>query len=83
LNVPSDLLYYYGTTVWFPRRLDVATRPVTITTGESLGLASAPVDPSRFPELRRLGYTHIITMTASPQGLRVFDLRAGPAPGAP
>ena len=61
LNVPSILLYYYGTTLWYPRPVDANTRPVMIKGGDTLLRESVAVDPGQFAELRRLGYTHIIT----------------------
>jgi hypothetical protein len=70
LNVPSMLLYYYGTAVWYPRQVDVATQPVLINGGATL-VEIFNKDPSRLDErqlvslerqLRRLGYTHLVTV---------------------
>ncbi len=81
LNVPSDLLYYYATTFWYPRRVSVTTGPATIRDGDTLRSALAPVDPSGYGELRRAGYTHVVTATST--GLSLVDLRRSAPGGAP
>lgn len=75
LNVPNILLYYYGTTIWYPRHVDANTRPVLITGVAALQENMAPVDATQFDLLRRRGYTHIITR----EGIRLLpsDRSAG------
>jgi hypothetical protein len=79
LNVPNGQLYYYGTMIWYPRRLDVNTKPVRIAGGDTLQNNSAAVDANQFGELRRLGYTHIITA----EGLRLLPSDGSSGGGKP
>lgn len=79
LNVPDVLLYYYGTTIWYPRRVDANTSSVLINGGDALQKSFAPVDANQFGELRRLGYTHIITQ----EGIRLLPPDAPPGGDKP
>lgn len=72
LNFPSSLYYYYGSTLWYPRRLDVNTERSSIRDEETLAGNARPVDTGGVPSLRELGYTHLVT--ATPQGVRLVDL---------
>ena len=71
VNGPSELLYYYGTFFWMPRRVDVNWRPV-IVHGGTIVRSSMPVDPERFGSLRDYGYTHVVAQTS--QGFRLLEL---------
>ncbi len=73
LNFASSLHYYYGSTIWYPRRLDVNTERRSIRDEETLERNAQPMDASQVGTLRALGYTHIVT--AAPQGARLIDLR--------
>ena len=77
VNVPDEVLYYYGTTFWFPRDVHVNTRS-TIITGHTLRANSAHLDAIQFGHLRQLGYTHVVE--AAPAGVRLLSL-AGAARG--
>jgi hypothetical protein len=79
LNVPNLVLYYYGTTIWYPRRLDANTKSVMIKDGDTLQSNSAAVDANQFGELRRLGYTHIITA----EGIQLLPSAGSPGGGKP
>jgi hypothetical protein len=74
LATPDILLYYYGTSLWFPRELHVNTQPVMIRDGETLVKNSLRLDVSQLPRLKQLGYTHLLAPT--PQGIRLIPLAA-------
>jgi hypothetical protein len=73
LNFASSLHYYYGSTIWYPRRLDVNTERRSIRDEKTLAQNAAPLDVSQAEKLPALGYTHIVAETT--QGIRLMDLR--------
>lgn len=68
LQASNAQLFYYATTLWFPRRVDLA--PDGALQDGSAQRTSAQ------DELRRRGYSHVVE--ATPQSLRVTPLVAGP-----
>jgi hypothetical protein len=74
LNIPDTRVYYYGTFLWYPREVDVNTRKVVINDDETLQQNAVRVDQTNVDQLRRAGYTHIVTGT--PGGVALIDLRA-------
>jgi len=62
LDLPNSVLYFFGTNVWYPRKLDVGSRPALIRDDASLQAAFAFVEPSHLHELRDRGYTHVVTV---------------------
>ena len=61
LNLPNSVLYFYGTTAWYPRRLDVGRPGALVRDDESLQAAFEHFEPSRYDELKARGFTHVIT----------------------
>lgn len=76
LGVPSEILYYFGTTLWYPRRVDASLAPATIVDGDSLHRVAAPLDEVGADALRAAGYTHAVA--ATPGGLEMIDLASLP-----
>jgi hypothetical protein len=68
LAVPNVAMFYYGTSLWYPRRLDW-TLP-----GAPSAQDAAPVTTGDWPRLLDLGYTHVIADLG--HGIDVIDLRA-------
>ena len=69
LAVPHVQLYYQGTFLWFPRRVDVVAEPALVKDAPTLAAAAAAEasarDAASAGELRRslarAGYTHLVT----------------------
>ena len=61
LNVPKSVLYFFGTTAWYPRRLDIGRPGALVRDDDSLRVAFERVDPGRYDELRARGFTHVVT----------------------
>ena len=62
MQVPNLLLYFYANTIWYPRRVDVTTHvDAVIKDGDTLARSSQPLEEGRWDELRRLGYTLVMT----------------------
>jgi len=73
LNVPDLQLYFHGTCVWYPRRVDVSPRPGLIMDGDTLLSGTVQKAPSEWPSLRALGYTHLVQRMG--ETIRLIDLR--------
>jgi len=73
LNVPSMQVYYYATSLWYPRDVDVNWRPTIIRDVNTFLKSFESVGPQQFNQLRMLGYTHIVVATS--QGIQLRDLR--------
>lgn len=73
LNVPSAVVYFYATTLWYPRRVDLGRSGAIIKDDETLRAAFEAIDPGRYAELRDRGYTHLVTVARD--RLVVVDLR--------
>ena len=88
LNVPDILLFYFSTSLWFPRRVDVDTQPSIIKDGDALANvfkeAAWRLDPLRLDGLQleaaRAGYTHLVTNKAG--ALVILPLRGETGGGA-
>lgn len=74
LDVPSSVIYYDATTLWYPRRVDVGRTDAVIKDDETLRAAHEPIGPGRYAEIRGRGYTHLVR--AEGNRLVVVDLRA-------
>lgn len=74
LGVSNVAIFYYGTCLWYPRRLDDRLP------GDPSGQNAAPVTTADWPRLLDLGYTHVVADLGS--GVDVIDLRASLDPGA-
>lgn len=74
LNVPDSLLYYYLSTLWHPRRVDVTPQQAVIKDGRTLSEHAVRISPDRGAQLIERGYTHIVV--ADDEGLHVLRLRA-------
>ena len=73
LNVPNSVLYFFGTTMWFPRKVEVGPSGALVRNDETLQSAAESIDPDRFHELQERGYTHVVT--TKDNRLVVVDLR--------
>ncbi|MBW2420893.1 MAG: hypothetical protein JRH19_20300 [Deltaproteobacteria bacterium] len=74
LNVPSVILYYYGTFFWYPSQLRVDAPRFPITNQESLA-KSRIFAPSEFAGLNDRGFEYVVTQGAS-GGVYLVPLRA-------
>jgi len=81
LDVPSDLLYFYGTTIWYPRSVEVGSKSVPIANGDVLRSAAVHVGSAPWGDLRMDGFTHVVAADAS--GLELIDLRVAAAGSRP
>jgi hypothetical protein len=79
LNVPLDLLYYYGTYFWYPARVAVSLGPVEADDGDSLRASARPVPSEDFGELAARGFTHVV----AEQGGSLALVALAPRPEAP
>jgi len=79
--VPSDLLYFYGTTIWYPRSVEVGSKSVPIANGDVLRSAAVHVGSAPWGDLRMDGFTHVVAADAS--GLELIDLRVAAAGSRP
>jgi len=73
LNVPNSVLYFFGTTMWYPRKVAVGPSGALVRDDETLQAAAESMDPDRFHQLQERGYTHVVTMRDN--RLVVVDLR--------
>ena len=64
LNVPSVIIYYYGSFFWHPSRLRVDAPRIPITDQDTLA-KSRIFDPSEFAELHQRGFEYVVTQTSS------------------
>ena len=60
LNLPNSVLYFFGTTAWYPRRIDVGRPGALVRDDDSLRAAFQRVEPGRYDELRARGFTHVV-----------------------
>jgi len=68
LNLPSPILYYYGTFFWHPSRLRVDAGGIPITNYETLAKTHV-FDPSEFESLRDQGFEYVVAQTPDGFGL--------------
>jgi hypothetical protein len=68
LNLPSPILYYYGTFFWYPSRLHVDADGIALTDQEALS-KSRVYDPGEFENLRDRGFEYVVAPTLEGFGL--------------
>ena len=62
LNTPNSQLYFQGSFLWYPARVEVSLKPALIKDDATLRDAQRRVEPARFPVLLAQGYTHVIVI---------------------
>jgi hypothetical protein len=73
LNVPSGLLYFYASFMWYPRPVMVGAPAALIKDDATLARGFRRVTDADLPRLRADGVTHVVART--PSGHQLIDIR--------